>query len=188
MPIKQSDTMEFAPFQSIVLGARDVGKIQVICDLISGGEKTDQTIIRGLRRFILGRQRPHLMDKLVDYVIAWETILLTQSGTQSHQELSYRFALNGASIISQVRKDLTPNALYKKMRSAYSTRSSIVHGAGDKDINKELKTGEFANLGELCNFLEESFRLTIFWLASKTAKDRPYRQADGWELLIWPRH
>jgi hypothetical protein len=186
LPIGKPVVRDFPPHTNILLSTADVERIRTAYGLLSGGKTSDKTLGRALDRYILGRQRPNLVDKLVDYVIAWEAILLTQDGNPLNQELSYRFALNGASLIHTVRKDITPSEMCKKMKSAYSTRSSIVHGSADKDIEKELRSGDFSNLSELCNFLEDSFRLVIFHLSSANAKDRPYRQSGGWESLLWP--
>ena len=175
------------PQANIYLGVGDIANIEIAYELLSGGKKCDKTLSRALHRYILGRQRSDLIDKLVDYVIAWEAILLTQNGNPITQELSYRFALNGASILSKIRKTNIPNEMFKKMRSAYSARSSIVHGGDDKDRDKALKKGSFKNLNELCNFLEESFRLVVFKLSSMKPKERPYRRAGGWEALIWSK-
>lgn len=169
----------------IPLGAGDAKNIETAYDLVSGGKKGDKTLSRALHRFILGRQRSDWVDRLVDYVIAWEAILLTHDGNPITQELAYRFALNGASLLSGFTTADTPHGLYKKMRSAYSTRSSIVHGGDDKARDKALETGNFKNLNELCNFLEESFRLLVFKLAAMQPNQRPYRQTGGWEKLIW---
>src|SRR5712692_3666743 len=101
------------------------------------------------------------------------------------QELSYRFALNGASILSVVNKGSNTSENYRKMRSAYSTRSSIVHGGDDKHRDEALQEGDFKNLQELCDFLESSFRGIVFWLSSLEPNIRPYRVQGGWESLIW---
>lgn len=173
------------PHTNIFLGTKDIANIEIAYDLVSGGKKCDKTLSRALHRYILGRQRSDLVDKLVDYVIAWEAVLLTQNGNPMTKELSYRFALNGASLLSKICKTKIPNEIYNKMRSAYSARSSIVHGGDDKDRDKALKKGKFKNLNELCNFLEESFRLVVFKLSSMKPKERPYRKEGGWEDLIW---
>ncbi len=187
IPFGQPVSKGIPPHTNIFLGTGDIAKIEIAYDLVSGGKKCDKTLSRALHRYILGRQRSDLIDKLVDYVIAWEAILLTQDGNPITQELSYRFALNGASLLSTIRKTNIPNEMYKKMRSAYSARSSIVHGGDDKDRDKALKKGNFKNLNELCNFLEESFRLIVFKLSLMKPKERPYRQASGWEALIWSK-
>lgn len=185
LPIGRSISREMPPHANIMLGKKELSNICTAYDLVSGGQKSDKTLSRALHRFILGRQRGDLIDKLVDFVIAWEAILLTQDGNPITQELSYRFALNGASIISAAKKNTNPKEIYKKMRSAYSTRSSIVHGGEDKDRDKALQTGDFRNLQELCDFLESNFRQVVFWLALTKPASRPYRQTGGWESLIW---
>jgi hypothetical protein len=187
LPIGKTIVKDIPFPKNVILGKSDVANIRVAYDLVSGGKRGDKILSRALHRFILGRQRADLIDKLVDYVIAWEAVLLTQDGTPITQELSYRFALNGASIICRTERGSDPSMYHRKMRSAYLTRSSIVHGGEDKDRDKALKIGDFKNLRELCDFLENNFRRVVFWLASMKADIRPYRQHGGWELLIWPK-
>lgn len=186
LPTSRSISREIPPPVNIYLGAKDVANLGIAYDLLSEGKKGDRTLSRALHRYILGRRRSGLVDKLVDYVIAWEAILLTQDGSPITQELTYRFALNGASLISALNPKTSPYPLYRRMRSAYSTRSAIVHGGADKERDKALKTGDFTDLAELCKFLEENFRLVIMRLSSMNRKERPYGKTGGWEALIWP--
>ncbi len=178
---------EGRPHPNIILGVKDTVNIKTVYDLLAGSENGDKTLSLALHRYLLGRQRSNWVDKLIDYVIAFEAILLTQGGNAIHQELSYRFALNGASLLSKFYKPNIPNELFKKMRSAYSTRSIIVHGGEDEKRDNKLKEGGFNNPNELCNFLEESFRYVVLGLSSMKPKERPYRQPGGWEILIWPQ-
>src|SRR5207248_6035052 len=55
---------------------------------------------RALRRIVLGQRRKDYEDRLVDYVIAWEALLLTHDGSPLMQELSYRFAVNGSVLLA----------------------------------------------------------------------------------------
>ena len=71
------------------------------------------------------------------------------------------------------------------MKSAYSTRSIIVHGGDDKKRDKELKAGGFDDLNVLCEFLEDNYRRVVFCLASLKSTERPYRKQRGWENLLW---
>lgn len=176
---------EIPPNVNLTIRKGDLDKISAAYDLVSGGKRSDKTLSRSLHRFLLGRKRTDLVDKLVDYVIAWEAILLTQDRNPIPQELSYRFSLNGASIISSASRGVKPNDIYKKMKSAYSARSSIVHGGSDNEIKEKLKIGEFANTHELCSYLESNFRRVLFWLISLNTTDRPYIKKGGWESLIW---
>lgn len=185
MQVGQSIPQGMPPHINITIRKGDLNNISTAYELVSGGRKGDKTLSRALHRFLLGRKRSDLVDKLVDYVISWEALLLTQEGNPIAQELSYRFALNGASILSAADNRIDRFESNKKMKAAYSVRSTIVHGGGDTEIDKALKKGNFNNLGSLCDYLETSFRSSIIWLASKDAKERPYRKNNGWEELIW---
>ena len=73
------------------------------------------------------------------------------------------------------------------MKSIYALRSDIVHGGDDKKINRSFRKGEFKNLGEVCNFLEYNFKITIWWLLKIVPTERPYIKKYGWEELLWPK-
>ena len=173
------------PHVNITIRQRDINNINISYDLLSGGRSGDKTLSRALHRFLLGRNRSDLVDKLVDYVISWEALLLTQEGSAIKQELSYRFSMNGSSLINAVDKKQGKHELLKKLKVAYSTRSTLVHGGSDADMNKDLQKGTFNSLQELCDFLEMNFRNSLFWLYKLKPKDRPYKKHHGWEELIW---
>lgn len=173
------------PPANTMVGQRDVSRIGIAYDLISGGRKGDKTLSRALHRFILGRRRSDLVDRLVDYVIAWEAVSLTHEGNPIAQELSYRFALNGASLLAAVDSRKGPFYHNTRMRAAYVVRSTVVHGGGDSEINRRLRAGDFDSLQEVCDYLEQGFRSVLLWLANKAPSDRPYRKHNGWEELIW---
>lgn len=185
MPVGQSIPQGMPPHVNITIRKKDLTNISIAYDLVSGGKKGDRTLSRALHRFLLGRKRSDLVDKLVDYVISWEALLLTQEGNPIAQELSYRFSLNGASLLSTVSNKLDRFVCNKKMKAAYSVRSTIVHGGGDEEIEKALKTGDFNNIHSLCDYLETNFRTSLLWLATKDINERPYRKRNGWEELIW---
>jgi len=63
-----------------------------------------------IHRFLLGRQRTDPFDRLVDFVIAWEAILLTQNGDPMKGELSYRFSVNGATVLNASSRQSTKDA------------------------------------------------------------------------------
>ncbi len=165
----------------------DAKNIITAYELITGkSEKIDRIISRALHRFLIGRKRRDAVDKLIDYVISWESILLTQKGNEIPQELSYRFSINGSSLIAAFTNG-ERKKLFQKMKSIYSLRSRVVHGGGERDINKELMVGEFENINEACRFLENNFRAAIWWLIGIDKNERPYKQNEGWEGLLWPK-
>lgn len=169
---------------SITLRRGESERVFVAYDLVNAGKRSDRTLNRSLHRYLLSRQRTDLMDKLIDLVIAWEAILLTHRGGAIFQELSYRFCLNGASVISSINGNDSIE-LYKKMKCAYSVRSTIVHGGGQEELEKDLKSGGFDNLNDLCIFLDASYRSLIFKISSIPSEDRPYSAENGWEKLLW---
>jgi hypothetical protein len=76
-----------------------------------------------LRRFNLAYERALPEDRLIDYAIALEALLLKGD---EQQELSYRLALRGSALLGE-----NPDArleIFSRLRTAYSTRSNIVHG------------------------------------------------------------
>lgn len=76
-----------------------------------------------LRRFGLAYERALPEDRLIDYVIALEAILLRGD---EQQELAYRLALRGSALLGK-----NPDArseIFSRLRTAYSIRSDVVHG------------------------------------------------------------
>ena len=101
-------------------------------------------------------------------------------------ELSYRFAVNGSSLISRLKGAQSPIECYRKMKAAYAVRSEIVHGAAGGPQSKTLRSGEFSNVDEVCNYLESKFRGIVFLLADLPDGGRLYQRHTGWEELLWP--
>jgi hypothetical protein len=173
------------PFPGLIaLGAANSERLRTAYAIMSGGN-ADTTLARALHRFVLGRQRVDLIDRVVDYVIAWEAILLTQNGQAVMEELAYRFALNGTAVLVNAGKERDRPLAFRRMKSAYSLRSAIVHGGGEKVLGKAIKPAGFVQVSQVCEFLEEGFRSALFWLLSTKREDRPYRYAGGWENLTW---
>ncbi len=175
------------PPVNITIRINDLANISVAYDLVSDGENDDKTLSRAVHRFLLGRKRSDLVDKLVDYVISWEALLLTKESKPMNRELSYRFALNGASLLFASNDKLDRLESKKKMNAAYSARSTIVHGGREEEIDKKLKKGDFNDLKSLCDYLEIGFRTSLFWLTSQDVNERPYSKPNGWEELLWLR-
>jgi len=173
------------PIVWMSLGKRDIPRLHKAYDIVFGDSSVDRVLYRALNRFILGRTRSDEVDKLVDYVIAWESILLTLRAKEAKEELSYRFRLNGALLLSFSQRNRDRYALLSKMRHAYAMRSTIVHGGTDESIERDLKKSGFGSLAGVCNFLEQGFRDVVFWLTTIEPMARPYIAENGWERLHW---
>ncbi len=167
---------------------------------------SDSVLRTAVDRYLLGLDRashhPHATnqpnwDKIVDYVIAMESLFLTVNGT-TNSELSYRLRLNGSSMIHLATGE-DRRAIFHALKHLYSLRSKIVHG----NLNDAVKPARafFEAFGE--TLLRPSDQLAIYqklrkrvegWLTSVLffldtvpPPERPYKKQDGWEELLWPR-
>lgn len=85
--------------------------------------RKQQRIALALRRFTLAYERILPEDRLIDYMVALEALLLTR---EEQQELAYRLGLRGAALLGA-----NPDArleIFSRLRRAYTVRSNIVHG------------------------------------------------------------
>lgn len=141
-----------------------------------------------MNRFMIGSKRLNPEDRLVDYIIAWEALLLTMGGKAGRNELSYRFALNGSTILYSISggKITREEGLYF-MKSVYNCRSMIVHGAGKKNLEKDLEKLGLSSVEELAEKVGEYLRKAILWFAEIDYPVRPYKEKDGWEKMLWEK-
>jgi hypothetical protein len=84
----------------------------------------------GLSRFNKGCLEQEQEDKLIDYVIALESILIENSGT----DLKLRFSLRGASLLGKSQDERSE--LFKRLGDAYKFRNNLVHGSTKVDFFK----------------------------------------------------
>jgi hypothetical protein len=174
------------PNENVEINKSDIPFIIKAYDLISGkSQEKDRVLLQALHRYIIGRKRDDLADKLIDYTISWESLLLSQKKSQTDQELSYRFSVNGSSLLSTIHRNKNNKEYFKKMRCIYSLRSSIVHGGDPGKIDKKIKDCQFGNLKDICEFLENNFKAALLWLIGMKPNNRPYNKEEGWEDLLW---
>lgn len=166
---------------------------------------SDIILNRALNRFFIALKEdlhsPNMVnspnwDKILDLVISLETILLS-SKTTIKTELTYRFKLNGASLLWDVT-GFDKRKIFEVLGIIYDIRSKIVHGGDDKkivsDIDKILRKlniednsdgGGIGKLVLLSNLLEEWIKLLVEKLVGIPIEKRPYKIEDGWESYIW---
>lgn len=136
-------------------------------------------------------------DKVVDFAIACETLFLTINNSPEKQELSYRFKLNGSSLLSKV-VSTDRRILFNALNKLYDMRSKIVHGGKEKDIIKSANKfiellgiddknhkHDIGKLMLICSQLEEWLSLTFEYITSIDINERPYRKTGEWENLLW---
>ena len=169
----------------------------VLCKL-----ETDEVLRTAVDRFLLGLNRsshhPRRLnqpnwDKIVDYVIAMESLFVNASG-----ELSYRLSLNGSSLIHLATK-FDRRAVFRALKVLYDLRSKIVHGSSVDFIKAASKflealgdrvperADQFRVYRLLRDKVEEWLRAVVFYLDSTDVARRPYKVANGWEELLWTK-
>jgi hypothetical protein len=183
----------------------DVAALQRTYRFLKATEN-DRVLETAVDRFIRGKKRsehhPNRInepnwDKLVDYVIAMETLFLTTKGKSVDQELSYRFRLNGSSLVTEATGEDVRQA-FCALRCLYELRSKVVHGSDDSHILKvankfadELQIDyphgqhSLGRLALVSKKVEEWLTKVLFHLDTMPIAERPYRKDNGWEEMLW---
>ena len=122
---------------------------------------------------------------------------MTTPDKSAREELSYRFKLNGTSLLSKLI-DIDKRTLFKSLSEIYNLRSRIVHGSDTKDvvksgkkyiellrISQEQDITEFEIFRLVCDQLEQWLVLIFEYMAGIDIEERPYKKPGGWEDLLW---
>ena len=93
-------------------------------------------------RFNFSYERVAPEDKLIDYLIGFEALLLRRD---ERQELEYRLALRGAFLLGTDMEER--KKIFFHLKTAYRERSNIVHGGSVKKVvsmgDSNIQFGEF---------------------------------------------
>ena len=115
-----------------------------------------------VRRFNLSHIRKDLEDKLIDMMIAFEALYLTDNA-----ELSYKLATRAAFILGIDKKKSEQKEIYLFLKKAYAIRSQIVHGSKHLNQNKiELSKNKEISVQEFILQLEDYLRQSILHFMS----------------------
>jgi len=161
------------------LGDMEVEGLQEMwSDLTSGTLDKRTFLAMSLRRFNIAFERQQLDDRIVDLMIAAESLFLHDAGSPGERgELRFRLAVRAAKFIESPR--YAPRQVFDLMRKAYDVRSKVVHGGSIK--NTGLPDKPTATLGELVSAFEDVMRLGL----RKTLNERQIRQTGYWEDLLF---
>jgi hypothetical protein len=138
-----------------------------------------------IHRFNLAFDRGLLADRIVDLVIAAESLFLGDLGEKYRGELRYRFALRAAKFIEH--PNYHERDVFRIMRGAYDARSAIVHGSSPKKKETCLPDNESADLPTFIDAIEELVRLGICGALSMRADAHKLRQSDYWDGLVFSK-
>jgi hypothetical protein len=143
-------------------------------------EKGAATFGFSIHRFNLAFDRGLLADRIVDLIIAAESLFLGELDVRDRGELRFRFALRAAKFIEH--PIYTERDVYRVMRRAYDARSAIVHGGSPNDTR--LPDNEAATLPDFIDAIEELVRLGIRKALAMKADGGKLRQAEFWDDLV----
>ena len=136
-----------------------------------------------IRRFNLAFDRSLLADRIVDLVIAAESLFLGDLDVQDRGELRFRFALRAAKFIRH--PSYSEHDIFRVMRRAYDARSAIVHGGSPKDTR--LPDNPSANLSTFIDAIEELVRLGLCKGLSMEEDGKKIRQSEYWDTLVFSK-
>jgi hypothetical protein len=106
-----------------------------------------------VRRLSFGYERTRPEDRLIDSLIGFEALLLSNE----RQELEYRLALRGAVLLGDSPDQRA--TIFAELRSAYGQRSNIVHG-GSPDADVKI-AGRPVPFDTFVSLVEDHLRAVI---------------------------
>jgi hypothetical protein len=135
-----------------------------------------------IHRFNLAFDRRLIADRIVDLVIAGESLFLGDLNAQDRGELRFRFALRAAKFIKHAV--YSEHDIFRVMRRAYDARSAIVHGGSPQDTS--LPDNKAATLPVFIDVIEDLVRRALCKALSMKLEGKRLRQADYWDGLLFP--
>jgi len=118
----------------------------------------DRALNTAINRYNDSFTRREVEDRIIDLVIAFETIFLKEN---EKMELTFKLALRTAVFLEGI--DIKRENLFEFIKKAYDIRSVIIHGSKTKDkinVKKSVESKEYDEytLHEFLNKLENVFR------------------------------
>ncbi len=162
------------------LSAGEVPQFLELWHLLEGGATRFGFSIH---RFNLAFDRGLLADRIVDLVIAAESLFLGDLEVQDRGELRFRFALRAAKFIEH--PNYGEHDIFRVMRRAYDARSTVVHGGSPQDTR--LPDNPSAKLPTFIDAIEELVRLGLRRALSMKEDGKKLRQAEYWDALVFSK-
>lgn len=133
-----------------------------------------------IRRYEYAGERQRPEDRIIDLMIAAESLFLHGSGSaQERGELRYRLAIRTAFFVGS--SSLSRHQVFDLMRRAYDVRSKIVHGDPPTSVRLNEET---LSLQELAVRVEETIRLALRKMIRNAVERKGARSLVDWEELI----
>ncbi|MEZ0150396.1 MAG: hypothetical protein AB9Q19_13950 [Candidatus Reddybacter sp.] len=135
----------------------------------------------GIRRFSQSNERNNIEDRIIDLMIAAESIFLS-SGGSFQGELKYRLSHRAAMFIEEDTEK--QRYVFGFMQKAYDVRSAIVHGSTPK-LPKKIDETEYT-LEEFCDDIEKYLRISIKKTMTQVIKSEDKANIIDWKAVIFP--
>jgi len=135
----------------------------------------------GIRRFSQSNERNNIEDRIIDLMIAAESVFLS-SGGSFQGELKYRLSHRAAMFIEEDAEK--QRYVFDFMQKAYDVRSAIVHGSTPKLPKKKDET-EYT-LEEFCDDIEKYLRISIKKTMTQVIKTEDKDNIIDWKAVIFP--
>jgi hypothetical protein len=135
-----------------------------------------------VRRFGYAIERPFTEDRLVDLMIAAESLFLNDIGDKKYQgELQYRLSLRAACLLGG---DASGRSVVRgHMRQAYNIRSAVVHGSA-KTFQPKNEEGNPIRLEEFLGIIQMYVHRTIRLMIDQAARVEPKQPLFDWEKAM----
>jgi hypothetical protein len=167
------------------LNEEEVTELQRLWKALTSGvleRKRFRFLEAGLRRFNFAFDRFASEDRLVDLLIAAESLFLHDGAVPPERgELRFRLALRASKFIKH--PTYTERETYKLMRRAYDARSAVVHGGEASDTR--LRGQKDAPLTQFTDAVEEIMRRALREAMELASADTNFGTADYWEALLF---
>lgn len=162
-PFNSMHELTFADSQPLIAHLKSVQRIR------QGGFPN---LTLALRRFNYSYERSRSEDRLIDQMIAFETLFLADIGDDDRGEKRFRLALRVSYFL-----DPGPNrkSINQDMKRAYDMRSKVVHG-GDSSTALE----------EVAKKTEEYLRQSLVKFLERAMQPNGTRDLIRWDDLFFP--
>jgi hypothetical protein len=130
-----------------------------------------------LRRFGLAGERENIDDRLVDLMIAAESLFLSGIGDEANRgELTYRLSMRAAFFVEV--PGYSRHDIYRFLTRAYRVRSAVVHGGAPNAADLRGNDGQQLTLQQFTEATESILRIALH---NAIEKNQP---RIDWERLI----
>jgi hypothetical protein len=140
---------------------------------------SNSSLQNAMRRFSYAGDRMRDEDRLVDLLIAAESLFL---GGSRDTEVRYRLSLYAAKLLgnsAETRRDIA-----RTMRSAYDVRSDVVHGRQPEARSLGTIEDRPRTLAEFTDMVEDIVRRGVLRLSDLAHVAWPGRQPIDWDGLL----